>query len=50
MCGLIGTMLSVFIRIELSDIGVGVLEGNHQVFNVIIAHAFLMIFLWLCLH
>jgi cytochrome c oxidase subunit 1 len=45
MSGLIGTMLSVFIRIELSDIGVGVLEGNHQVFNVIItAHAFLMIF------
>ena len=45
MCGLIGTMLSFFIRIELSDIGVGVLEGNHQVFNVIItAHAFLMIF------
>jgi cytochrome c oxidase subunit 1 len=38
-------MLSVLIRIELSSIGVGVLEGNHQVFNVIItAHAFIMIF------
>jgi cytochrome c oxidase subunit 1 len=38
-------MLSVLIRIELSDIGIAVLEGNHQVFNVIItAHAFVMIF------
>lgn len=45
IAGLIGTMLSVFIRIELSDIGVAILEGNHQVFNVIItAHAFVMIF------
>ena len=43
--GLIGTMLSVLIRIELSDIAFAVLEGNHQVFNVIItAHAFVMIF------
>jgi len=38
-------MLSVFIRIELSDVGFAILEGNHQVFNVIItAHAFVMIF------
>jgi cytochrome c oxidase subunit 1 len=45
MAGLIGTMLSVLIRIELSDISVAILEGNHQVYNVIItAHAFVMIF------
>ena len=45
IAGLIGTMLSVLIRIELSDIAIAVLEGNHQVFNVIItAHAFVMIF------
>jgi len=38
-------MLSVLIRIELSDIAFAILEGNHQVFNVIItAHAFVMIF------
>ena len=45
IAGLIGTMLSVLIRIELSDIAFAVLEGNHQVYNVIItAHAFVMIF------
>jgi cytochrome c oxidase subunit 1 len=45
IAGLIGTMLSVLIRIELSDIAFAILEGNHQVFNVIItAHAFVMIF------
>jgi cytochrome c oxidase subunit 1 len=45
VAGLIGTMLSVLIRIELSDIAFAILEGNHQVFNVIItAHAFVMIF------
>jgi heme/copper-type cytochrome/quinol oxidase subunit 1 len=38
-------MLSVLIRIELSDITFAILDGNHQVFNVIItAHAFVMIF------
>ena len=43
--GLVGTMLSVIIRIELSDIAFAVLDGNHQVYNVIItAHAFIMIF------
>jgi cytochrome c oxidase subunit 1 len=45
IAGLIGTMLSVLIRIELSDITFAILDGNHQVFNVIItAHAFVMIF------
>jgi cytochrome c oxidase subunit 1 len=45
IAGLIGTMLSVIIRLELSDIGITFLEGNHQVYNVVItAHAFVMIF------
>lgn len=45
IAGLIGTMFSVIIRLELSDIGIAVLSGNHQVYNVIItAHAFVMIF------
>jgi cytochrome c oxidase subunit 1 len=45
IAGLIGTMLSIMIRVELSDISYAILDGNHQVFNVIItAHAFVMIF------
>jgi len=45
IAGLIGTILSVIIRLELSDIGITFLEGNHQVYNVVItAHAFVMIF------
>jgi hypothetical protein len=42
---MIGTALSVLIRLELAAPGVQVLQGNHQLFNVIItAHAFIMIF------
>lgn len=45
LAGLIGTFLSVLIRLELSDIGAIILNYNHQVYNVIItAHAFIMIF------
>jgi cytochrome c oxidase subunit 1 len=45
--GIIGTMFSVLIRIELSLPGNQILEGNHQLYNVIItAHAIIMIFLW----
>src|ERR1700712_2315820 len=43
--GLIGTAFSVIIRMELAAPGVQYLQGNHQLYNVIItAHAFLMIF------
>lgn len=43
--GLIGTAFSVLIRLELAAPGVQFLNGDHQLFNVIIsAHAFIMIF------
>jgi len=43
--GMIGTAFSVLIRLELAAPGVQILQGDHQLFNVIIsAHAFLMIF------
>lgn len=43
--GMIGTAFSLLIRLELSSPGVQFLQGDHQLFNVIIsAHAFIMIF------
>jgi heme/copper-type cytochrome/quinol oxidase subunit 1 len=43
--GMIGTAFSFLIRLELAAPGVQVLQGDHQLFNVIItAHAFIMIF------
>ena len=43
--GMIGTALSVLIRIELAGPGVQILQGDHQLYNVIVSsHALLMIF------
>jgi cytochrome c oxidase subunit I len=43
--GVVGTVLSLLIRMELSAPGVQVLSGNHQLYNVLVtAHAFIMIF------
>jgi cytochrome c oxidase subunit 1 len=43
--GLLGTIISVLIRLELSGTGSVLLDSNWQVYNVLItAHAFLMIF------
>jgi cytochrome c oxidase subunit 1 len=43
--GLIGTMLSVLIRLELTLPGGSIMSSNHQLYNVVItAHAFIMIF------
>lgn len=43
--GIVGTIFSVLIRIELSLPGNIILAGNHQLYNVIVtAHALIMIF------
>jgi cytochrome c oxidase subunit I len=43
--GIIGTMLSMIIRMELANPGNQILAGNYQLYNTIItAHAFIMIF------
>jgi cytochrome c oxidase subunit 1 len=43
--GVLGTTMSVLIRMELAQPGSQILSGNHQLYNVLITgHAFLMIF------
>jgi cytochrome c oxidase subunit 1 len=43
--GMIGTMFSLIIRMELTAPGIQILNGDHQLFNVLItAHAIAMIF------
>jgi len=47
--GIIGTLFSILIRLELAYPGEQILMGNHQFYNVVVtAHAFIMIFL--CAH
>jgi cytochrome c oxidase subunit 1 len=43
--GMIGTGMSVIMRMELSTPGVAYLGGDHHLYNVLVTgHAFLMIF------
>jgi len=45
IAGIIGTIFSIIIRVELAYPGVQILEGNWQFYNVVVtAHAFVMIF------
>ena len=45
LAGVIGTLLSSIIRMELAGTGNQILNGNNQFYNVVItAHAFIMIF------
>jgi len=42
---MLGTLLSILIRIELKTPGQNIFGGNHHFYNVVVtAHAFVMIF------
>ena len=43
--GIVGTVFSALIRLEIAAPGFQYLQGDHQLYNVIVtAHAFVMIF------
>lgn len=43
--GVVGAVLSLIIRVELSSPGLSILGGNSQLYNVVVtAHAFILIF------
>jgi cytochrome c oxidase subunit 1 len=43
--GILGFVVSMLMRLELSQAGDAILSGNYQLYNVLItSHAFLMIF------
>jgi cytochrome c oxidase subunit 1 len=46
LSGIVGFVVSVFMRLELSQAGDTFLSGNYQLYNVLVtSHAFIMIFL-----